>query len=82
MSDDESMNFFAEFESLVTSEPFRRSAIVLMSGDRYDVLRDDQLLPLKTMYIDYPSGGGSVIFPFPNLCAIEIYPDQAKKTRD
>ena len=76
MTNDESMNFFAEFEELVTADSFRGFTIVLMSGDRYEVVRDDQLLPLRTMYIYYPSDGGSVIFPFPNVCAVEIHPNR------
>lgn len=72
---EDEMNFFEELERLATSLDSPSFTVVLMSGDRFRVDRRGQLGVYKTMYVYYGSARESVMFPFPNVCAVEIHDD-------
>lgn len=68
----DSLNFFTELDRLATDPKGPRFSLILMSGDHLVVEQSGQLAVLRLMYVYYPARGGSVMIPFPNICAVEI----------
>ena len=72
---EEDINFFEELEALVDDVNFRSFSVTLMNGDRFRVDGPRQFVVMKLMYVYYPRSGGSVMFPFPNVCSVEVHDD-------
>ena len=71
----DSLNFFEELDRIATDPRGPRFIVILMSGDHLLIEMSGQLAVLREMYIYYPADGGSLMVPFPHICAVKIIDD-------
>jgi hypothetical protein len=68
------LNFFEELERLAGLEVFQPFTLSLIDGSRFDVTSNDRLATFRTMYVLYTADGRQVMFPFSNVCHLEVHP--------
>ena len=68
------LNFFEELERYASEseQHFRPFTVVLIDGSRYKVNNVEQLISYSTMYVLLMEDGREVLFPFPNVCCVEV----------
>lgn len=70
------LNFFEEMERFASERDFRPFTFVLIDGSRFHVEYPEQIIAYSMMYVFQAKDGHEVMFPFPNLCYIEVHPQR------